>query len=127
MTNNILSTLEIHQLTKAQYDAAKEAGKLNENALYLTPVESPITRIGGTILADASYWSGGIYTKFNTDYPHASYDIDLDISGSATEQEEEARDNAKFRSSDSDNLLVAKGTKPEIDIPVLVTIIKKAV
>lgn len=34
-----LSTLKIHQLTQAQYDRELEAGRLNENELYLTPEE----------------------------------------------------------------------------------------
>lgn len=127
MTNEILSTLEIHQLTKAQYEAAKQAGKLNENALYLTPQEAQVIRISDTILADAANWTGNTYTKFNTDYPAESYDLDLNLSGDATSEEEEAWESANFKSSVSDNLLVAKGTKPEIDIPVLLTIIKKAV
>jgi hypothetical protein len=32
-----LSTLKIHKLTQAQYDRALEAGRIDENALYLTP------------------------------------------------------------------------------------------
>lgn len=127
MTNEILSTLEIHQLTKAQYEAAKQAGKLNENALYLTPQEAQVIRISNTILAEAANWTGNTYTKFNMDYPAESYDLDLNLSGDATSEEEEAWESANFKSSVSDNLLVAKGTKPEIDIPVLLTIIKKAV
>ena len=127
MTNEILSTLEIHQLTKAQYEAAKQAGKLNENALYLTPQEAQVVRISDTILVEAANWTGNIYVKLNTDYPAEFYDLDLNLSGDATSEEEEAWESANFKSSVSDNLLVAKGTKPEIDIPVLLTIIKKAV
>jgi hypothetical protein len=34
-----LSTLTIHKLTKAQYDRELAAGRIDENALYLTPDE----------------------------------------------------------------------------------------
>ena len=36
ITNNI-STLKIHKLTQDQYDRELEAGRIDENALYLTP------------------------------------------------------------------------------------------
>jgi hypothetical protein len=34
-----LSTLKIHKLTQEQYDREREAGRLDANALYLTPDE----------------------------------------------------------------------------------------
>jgi hypothetical protein len=34
-----LSTLKIHKLTKAQYERELEAGRIDPNALYLTPDE----------------------------------------------------------------------------------------
>jgi hypothetical protein len=34
-----LSTLKIHKLTKAQYERELTAGRIDENALYLTPDE----------------------------------------------------------------------------------------
>ena len=37
MITNNLSTLKIHKLTQAQYDRELEAGRIDENALYLTP------------------------------------------------------------------------------------------
>lgn len=39
MITENLSTLKIHKLTQAQYDCELEAGRLDENALYLTPDE----------------------------------------------------------------------------------------
>jgi hypothetical protein len=35
-----LSTLKIHKLTQAQYNRELDAGRIDENALYLTPDES---------------------------------------------------------------------------------------
>lgn len=39
MKTENLSTLKIHKLTQAQYDREREAGRLDETALYLTPDE----------------------------------------------------------------------------------------
>ena len=39
MTTQNLSTLKIHKLTQAQYDRELAAGRIDENALYLTPDE----------------------------------------------------------------------------------------
>ena len=38
ITNNI-STLKIHKLTQEQYERELNAGRIDENALYLTPDE----------------------------------------------------------------------------------------
>lgn len=125
MTENILNTLEIHQLTKAQYNAAKADGKLNENALYLTPSETCVSRIGGFILSDATNWSDNIYTGLNSEYPADEYDIDVELSSSATEAQTEAWEDAEFCGSLDDNRLVAKGVKPEFNLPIVITLYKK--
>ena len=41
MITENLSTLKIHKLTQAQYEREVEAGRIDENALYLTPEEPP--------------------------------------------------------------------------------------
>lgn len=125
MVNNILNTLEIHQLSQAQYDSAKTAGTLNENALYLTPAVATISRIKGAILSDTANWSDNIYIKLNTDYPATAYDLDVELDGSATAAQEEAWNDANFVSSAENNLLVAKGVKPTIDLPIIITIFRK--
>ena len=125
MNQTALNSFEIHQLTKAQYNAAKSAGELNENALYLTPNEVQIEIVVGTISSDASYWNGNNYQKLNTDYAHELYDIDIDLDGSASDSEELAWCEAAFKSSGTSNILTAKGTKPTIDIPIIITLIKK--
>lgn len=37
MVTQNLSTLKIHKLTQSQYDRELAAGRIDENALYLTP------------------------------------------------------------------------------------------
>lgn len=39
ITENV-STLKIHKLTQAQYDRELAAGRIDENALYMTPEEA---------------------------------------------------------------------------------------
>ena len=39
MKTENLSTLKIHKLTKTQYKRELDAGRIDENALYLTPSE----------------------------------------------------------------------------------------
>ena len=39
MITENLDVLKIHKLSKAQYEREYEAGRLEENALYLTPVD----------------------------------------------------------------------------------------
>jgi hypothetical protein len=62
-----LSTLKIHKLTQAQYERERDAGRLDENALYLTPDEATIGVIGminGSItLAQGDWYLGddGLY------------------------------------------------------------------
>ena len=40
MITENLSTLKIHKLTQAQYERELAAGRIDENALYLTPDEN---------------------------------------------------------------------------------------
>ena len=40
MNTESLSTLKIHKLTQAQYERERDAGRIDENALYLTPDEA---------------------------------------------------------------------------------------
>ena len=54
MVTENLSTLKIHRLTQAQYDREKSAGRLDENALYLTPDEQEEVRKDNLTLGVAS-------------------------------------------------------------------------
>lgn len=40
MITENLSTLKIHKLTRKQYERELEAGRIDKNAIYLTPDES---------------------------------------------------------------------------------------
>ena len=45
MITENLSTLKIHNLTKEQYERELEAGRIDENALYLTPYEETVPTV----------------------------------------------------------------------------------
>lgn len=45
MITENLSTFKIHKLTQAQYDRELEAGRIDENALYITHEENKLTLI----------------------------------------------------------------------------------
>lgn len=53
-TTTNLNSLVINYLTQAQYEAAAQAGTLNENQLYLTPAAQKITT---TALLSSNNWS----------------------------------------------------------------------
>ena len=48
-----MTTLKIHKLTQAQYERELAAGRIDENALYLTPDEEiDLSRVKLTVNSD---------------------------------------------------------------------------
>jgi hypothetical protein len=87
ITENLL-TLKIHKLTQAQYDRELEAGRLDANALYLTPdeeanieVDTSLTQSGRA--ADAKAVGDALALKANiedmTDIINALIDSKLGV------------------------------------------------
>ena len=72
MITENLSTLKIHKLTKAQYERELAAGRIDPNALYLTPDEA-------TTAEDF-----GIYTQDTEPTEAVDGDIWLDTSSDAS-------------------------------------------
>lgn len=54
MNTENLSTLKIHKLSQAQYDREIAAGRIDENALYLTPDDTSNHNHSGASIAPAS-------------------------------------------------------------------------
>lgn len=125
-----LTTLKINKLTKAQYEAAAAAGTLNNNELYMT--EDPNVDLSDVALKPtittatllASNWDSTAKTySFETTYPSARYDIEVEINGdSCTDEQLEAWIAAKPVSS-LKNKINAKGDVPSVDIPIILTVI----
>lgn len=132
MITENLTTLKINKLTKAQYDAALAAGTVSENELYMTEetnVDLSDVALKPTITTTtllASNWDSNAKTySFETDYPNASYDIEIEINGdSCTDEQLEAWIAAKPLAS-STNKINAKGDVPAIDIPIILMVTPK--
>ena len=53
MRETIVTNLNIHKLTKEQYERELNAGRIDENALYLTPDEEiDLSRVKLTVNSD---------------------------------------------------------------------------
>lgn len=127
-----LTTLKINQLTKAQYEAALAAGTVNENELYMTE-ESNVdltdfalkpTITTATLLA--SNWDSTAKTySFETNYPNASYDIEVALNSTATSEQAEAFNGAQIVGSATSNIIKAYGDVPTVDIPIILKVVTK--
>lgn len=72
MNTENLSTLKINKLTQAQYDRELAAGRIDENAFYLTPDEEDYLPLsGGTVTGETIFNSnikiGGATFTYNND------------------------------------------------------------
>lgn len=79
-----------------------------------------------TTTLSASGWSNSTYSGLQTTYPAASYDIEVFPNGDIiTEAQMEAWSQAKLTGSSTSNVLIAIGTTPTINIPIIVKAISK--
>lgn len=76
----------------------------------------------GTLFAAS--WSGNTYS-FEATYPVASYNVEVSVDGSATEEQIAAFTDATICGSYNSNILTAKGVVPTIDIPIIIKVVKK--
>ena len=72
----------------------------------------------------ASGWTGNTYS-FEAEYPHAQYNIKIELSAADTEEQDDAFCEAKIRGSADSNVATAKGDVPTIDIPIVIEVVKK--
>jgi hypothetical protein len=82
-TTENLNTLKIHKLSQEQYDREKEAGRLDNSAIYLTPYESdgyilPAAgdSLGGVKTGGDVTISGGVITINDDSHSHTIANID---------------------------------------------------
>ena len=87
---------------------------------WTTPNFQPKYTISATTIL-ASGWSNGSYSAFQTTYPAASYDVNVELNGdSITSAQQKAWNAAQIVGSATTNVLKALGDVPTIDIPVIV-------
>lgn len=72
---------------------------------------------------NASDWTNGEYSGFDTTYPSSLFDIEIELDSSATSEQLEAWSNAKLTSVFPTNKIKALGDVPTVDIPVIVKLI----
>lgn len=74
----------------------------------------------------ASTWSSSAKTySFESTYPFASYDIEIQPAGTCTEAQYEAWANACIVGSATSNVAKAMGDVPTINIPIILKVVKK--
>ena len=71
-----------------------------------------------------SGWSGGVYS-FESAFPSATYDIEIELDSTATESQVEAWSSAKPTAVFGTNTMKALGDVPTVDIPVIVKAVMK--
>ena len=71
-----------------------------------------------------SGWSSGVYS-FESDFPSATYDIEIELDSTATESQVEAWSGAKPTAVFGTNTMKALGDVPTVDIPVIVKKVMK--
>ena len=71
-----------------------------------------------------SGWSSGVYS-FESDFPNATYDIEIELDSTATESQVEAWSSAKPTAVFGTNTMKALGDVPTVDIPVIVKKVMK--
>ena len=150
MITENLSTLKIHKLTDEQYERELKAGRIDENAIYVTPEvaggdmkafvydpqgkETDIfayidehsankTEYSEIIMAAAN-WVDNTYS-FEDTYPSEEYHISIEVAHTATITQFEAFGSAMICGSADSNIATAIGGAPTIDIPIIVKAVSK--
>ena len=72
----------------------------------------------------AANWGDGMYSLEET-YPAASYNLYVSVDKSATREQTDAWNRARILANYDANVLVATDTRPGIDIPVVINVVKK--
>lgn len=92
-----------------------ESGDLTDFALK--PIITTATLL-------ASGWNDEAYS-FETDYPKATYDLEIALDSTATSEQAEAFNGAQIVGSATSNIIKAYGTIPTIDIPIILKVVIK--
>lgn len=76
------------------------------------------------VTMSAANWQNDTYS-FETEYPHANYDIRISIASTASEGEYDAFCEAKICGNADANTYTAKGTAPSLNIPIMLEVYPK--
>lgn len=125
---NAADSASAAQTARAAAETAKTAAQTAQSAAESARDESRaiawddfISIVEYTMTAEN--WVDGQYS-FETAYPKNTYDLFLSLSGSCTAEQETSFLMARIKGS-SNNIAIASGTIPSIDIPVILEVVKK--
>lgn len=107
---------------KARDEAQSIVGGDYATRAELNTKENKATITTATLLA--SGWSNGTYS-FETDYPKATYDLEIALDSTATTAQAEAFNGAQIAGSATSNAIKAYGIVPTVDIPVVLKVVRK--
>ena len=107
---------------KARDEAREIAGGDFATKTELNTKENKATITTATLLA--SGWSDGTYS-FETDYPKATYDLEIALDSTATTAQAEAFNGAHIVGSATTNVVKAYGDVPTVDIPIILKVVNK--
>ena len=118
---NIITEDSTHRFVT---DAEKNAwsSKSDFSGEYKDLINKP-TVSAFTLLA-SSWGTTGTYS-FETDYPNASYDIEIALNSTATIAQAEAFNGAQIVGSATSNVVKAYGIVPTVDIPIVLKVVMK--
>lgn len=88
----------------------------------LNTKENKATITTATLLA--SGWSDGAYS-FETDYPEATYNLEIALDSTATTAQAEAFNGSQIAGSATSNIIKAYGDVPTVDIPIILKVVTK--
>lgn len=80
--------------------------------------------VSASTLLASSWDSTGTYS-FETDYPTATYDIEIALDSTATSEQAEAFNGAQIVGSATSNIIKAYGDVPTVDIPIILRVVTK--
>ena len=107
---------------KARDEAQEIVGGDYATRAELNTKENKATITTATLLA--SGWSNGTYS-FETDYPKATYDLEIALDSTATTAQAEAFNGAQIAGSATSNIIKAYGIVPTVDIPIVLKVVRK--
>ena len=107
---------------KARDEAQEIVGGDYATRAELNTKENKATITTTTLLA--SGWNDGTYS-FETDYPEATYNLEIALDSTATTAQAEAFNGAQIVGSATSNIIKAYGDVPTVDIPIILKVVTK--
>ena len=122
-SNSGWGSLDMHALPTV---TTNDNGKILQVVNGVWTAVNNLSTVSATTLLASNWDSTAKIYSFEADYPSASYDIEVSLDGdNATNEQLNAWIVAKMLSSSS-NKIIAKGTIPTIDIPIILVVKPKS-